>query len=688
MYNIGNGGDSLQRASSIEDLDENFLHRDCITSRDSFSSYIFSDTEGGGSLVGRAEVLNFSNGEFTKRGTLHELSEDEIAMFHEDLTTRETLYEAPAAIGSSQLTGTQNNSVSKSDHVFSRTISSSPESTQKTSTPPLNGFLGKMKVLKNLRLQTNSSPVELNTMTPSRQDKRVLEAHLTALVKTLPDTVFTNLKGENILQTLSDKIEPIYREITENNPTDTKYSSEIKASFQKCIKTLVKEGLIDEAQYKGIQSQIHQQRGICADPVVENSFTEAGITFTEKKSVVSTGGFGGEYLEQFLLEKQLTDQNESLIDTAKNPPQLRVSKNRNDTKLQGVLTNLQKHTCKIGEEVDVKMRSGVPCTHGRLYKDKKCSLRDLEGLKGSSKGGELMDIQNEIDIRIGCSTAQALTKVVASIKEMMIDPQKREIAIRTGTFLHVEQSYLSHLDKSENAMIQEEREAFKNITENLTVKFGDTESVTVDDKGKTVVTLKKEKEWEGCDEKNFSVLAPLFVQGVNEKQSLGNMTGKEDPLQDDINIESHKVLKKYMQDNFNEKDIQTGLNNLGKHFHKNAIKSFKDMDGMLLLTKITKELGGITGINCKSGKDRTGMVFCYLESRQALEVFQITKKATVEKATAYANKVQDNLASGISYDITGLNTGEDNGYAFNILQRQFLPEVFRVDPKLCGNVGS
>ncbi len=555
------------------------------------------------------------------------------------------------------------------------------------------------KILKNMldlvgassfrESNQRSSLSVVDRMTISKGAVRVLEEHLTAFNTTFSSKTW-GPKGKEILGALLNEIEPIFQDITSIAPAKSDYSSQIQESFQKCIKKILKEEIINEKEEENIQSQIHQQRGILADPVVENRFTEAGVKFIETISIVPMGNMSGSYLEQLLTQKGLQQGNEALIATTKSPPSLRVSANKKEENLQAIAINLQRHELKVEKgKPEVIMRSGAPCTHGREYNGKKCSLGELEDLrKGKADKTERANIQKEIDIRIGCSTAQALPKVLASIKEMMSDPTKRAIAMRTGTFLHVEQSFLSHLDKSEHHMIQEERAAFKNITENLQVRFGDAESLVVRTDGKIIVTLKKEAGKNDTDDRTFSVLAPLFLQGVNEKQSLGNLVGKVDPLQDDINTEGYELLKTYILNNFSYGQSTPEIEELSRHFHGSQTQVSKDVSGMLLIQDVTRILGGMMGINCKSGKDRTGMVFCYMQSRKALEVFKGKGGEVLRKAEEYAKKVQDKLSEGLSYYVTGLNTGKKDGYSFNPFQRMFLPEWFNLKAKLCANVKS
>ena len=120
---------------------------------------------------------------------------------------------------------------------------------------------------------------EVDRMTTSTGAIRVLEEHLTALGSL--DSISEKPKCKEILRTLASEIEPIFQDITSINPSKGEYSSQIQESFQKCIKKLMKEGVINKEQEKKIQSQIHEQRGILAAPVVKNSFSEAGVEFIE-----------------------------------------------------------------------------------------------------------------------------------------------------------------------------------------------------------------------------------------------------------------------------------------------------------------------------------------------------------------------------------------------------------------------
>ena len=82
---------------------------------------------------------------------------------------------------------------------------------------------------------------------------------------------------------------------------------------------------------------------------------------------------------------------------------------------------------------------------------------------------------------------------------------------------------------------------------------------------------------------------------------------------------------------------------------------------------------GIRGVSCKTGKDRTGAEVNDALASEA-EKTDKTKK----------HNVRDKLAGGISYRITGENTGKHNAYAFNWLQQKFLPPEWFPPKQYCG----
>jgi hypothetical protein len=561
----------------------------------------------------------------------------------------------------------------------------------------------KLQEVRSLRVppEAEVDVSSLDKKTP-KGAMRVLEVHLAAFEAAGIGDKCADNPGAEILQKLSKEVDNIFNEIGKFGAGDGDYSSRIKKAFDSCVEKLEKEGVIKGGGEGGFKAQLNVQRGNCADTTVTNGFTEGGVQFKEKCSVVETGSLAGDFMEKFLKAKGI-DDTEGLVEAAKNPPKLRTSETKKYKSLQAVVTNLQKAVFYVGDKIaSITLRSGAPCTHGRKYNGKKYSMDELKALEKQEvvkldkleKGGtstliaaqrtKVEAIQKEMDIRLGCITAQALSKVSASIEEMVKDPGKLAKAVDSGTFLHVEQSFLSSLEPKENHMIQEERDAFRNITQNLKVEFGDAKSVDYQDDGTIVLTLKRPEGGVLTADRKFDVLVPLFVQGVNEQQAIRRPLPAvlKNTLEHDINTESHDALRGYM---FKSKvpDTLEMITELDRVFAPGKERTFQDGELVQTLQNFTELLGGVTGINCKSGKDRTSMVFCYLQAQKAIEHFKSRGGEMKEKAVAFAEKVQEKLQEGVSHYITGLNTGVV-GYAFSALQRLFLPSWFKVKAALCG----
>jgi hypothetical protein len=94
------------------------------------------------------------------------------------------------------------------------------------------------------------------------------------------------------------------------------------------------------------------------------------------------------------------------------------------------------------------------------------------------------------------------------------------------------------------------------------------------------------------------------------------------------------------------------------------------------LMKAAKELHATYGILCKSGKDRTAQGVADLFVEELKSSFDQAEMDDLRKA----------VQEGVSYKITGLNTGKSNGYAFNLYQRNCLPKDLRPNWwKLCSS---
>jgi|GEM_PF-3696320 len=531
----------------------------------------------------------------------------------------------------------------------------------------LEGLCSTLKALKQL------PPVDVkqDRTSGSGGALRILAEHLSAFEKM---RVYDTIKEEP-LRRLTTQLNSILKEMETSPSSPNKYGSEIQKAFQNAIQTLSKE------IRKPVEINLHVQRGVWVDKSVKASHTientiigedgeviKESLKVEETQTVVNTK-IGKNYLKQALGKDE---------DPAKYlpPPDipndaLRVSASKKDENLQGILINLQIHTATHDGKTETILQSGAPATHGM-----KPSIESLEKEAQSNDPAISDSAKAKIKLRTQLATAQALPKVIEAVRQIIKDPQKLEIALETGSFLHVEQSLLSSRDKKERGLILEAQKAFANISKNLTVKFGGEESVTVNG-DKITVTLPKPPGKNIPDSKEYGVTSVLFLQGVNEKQSLGNFSSgfRSDPLQDEINAKGLNDLAGYYQkvQRVDTQKIPSKMDDLRKHFSSETVRYTKDFKGLDLIQDLTISLGGISGFHCKSGKDRTGRVYAYELGRRLGK--------TEEERTKIANALggKDSLA----YYNTGVNTGKRRGYAFNRLQLLFIPARLRPSVSLC-----
>lgn len=470
-------------------------------------------------------------------------------------------------------------------------------------------------------------------------------------IDTLKNTIYSRIVGKLYTSKKEDETTRVIN-LSSNSPTESSSlpidirGKEIQKIFkEECAKVLSKE------QSKELKKYVAEARGKVLDRcIIQTHNIQVGGTesnIQEKMTVVDTK-LGQEYLKCAIGKERAKEYLSSDDDTGA----VKVSADKEGS--LGVTTNLERHEIlERGQTVCSLVHSGIPSTHGRgaLFKEL------IQKTDEKSKA--------EVKLRTQLATAQALPKVLEAVKSIMQDSEKRDRAIKTKTFLYSEISLVSSFDSKEESMALEAQQAFENITKNLKIKFGGQDSVTVSEEGEITVTLKTLEGWTDIDQNtHFSVKAPLFLQGVNAKQSQGFFMPWKDDLQGEVNVKALNELNEYYdllkKDKLATKDMETAMEKLHNHFNANNTRSNKDVDGLLIFQDTVKALCGEVGVSCKSGKDRTARFYGMALARQYKNKSE--RKMNIKEELTMANALRDK--NSIGYYNTGANTGNERGYAF------------------------
>ncbi|MBA3817231.1 MAG: hypothetical protein H0X29_12095, partial [Parachlamydiaceae bacterium] len=84
---------------------------------------------------------------------------------------------------------------------------------------------------------------------------------------------------------------------------------------------------------------------------------------------------------------------------------------------------------------------------------------------------DIKELQKEITQRRDFCISQALPELMASIKESASDQNALQIAIATGSFLHVTEGLLSHLNGAERGMIEDMKGTLDYLSKNCIIEF-------------------------------------------------------------------------------------------------------------------------------------------------------------------------------------------------------------------------
>lgn len=320
---------------------------------------------------------------------------------------------------------------------------------------------------------------------------------------------------------------------------------------------------------------------------------------------------------------------------------------------------------------------------------------------------DMEEFRAEISMRRDFCISQALPELIASIMKSAENPDALRIALAAGNFLHVVEGLLSHLNGAERAMIEDMKGTLDYLSKNMTIKFAENQvggpdiSVNNDDVNNPKITVvlpmpKLEKpipEYPDGFPKNIELglTAICFNTAVNETHTLRQLGGVFMPgkylsvekLQDRIVADGLNQLQDY-QANVAKKLmpphsilIPQMFDNIRRHYSEEGSRDTKDMEGMKLRENFVKFLGGQLSVKCKSGKDRTGAKIC-----------QYFSNAFSREKLETRHEIKENFQYGISYHLTGINTGKSKAFAFNPIQQKFLPDALVLPEEVCGSAPS
>jgi len=182
-------------------------------------------------------------------------------------------------------------------------------------------------------------------------------------------------------------------------------------------------------------------------------------------------------------------------------------------------------------------------------------------------------------------------------------------------------------------------------------------------------------------ERSFRLHTCLFNQGINIMQSLGTLKLRlrnEPSLQERINLDGLQRLNAYAA--CASRSDGPALRALNHHYSPAGVRAVKDVHAISLVRRAVAELGGVRGVNCKSGKDRTALELAQSLSQDAVEAGQLSPHLQ-------AALVRD-LQAGLSYMQTGENNGQPSAYAFSETELVCLPPGWSPKWQLCGKVMS
>ena len=263
---------------------------------------------------------------------------------------------------------------------------------------------------------------------------------------------------------------------------------------------------------------------------------------------------------------------------------------------------------------------------------------------------------------------------------------------KSGSFLYCQQSLLSDLNEGESAMLQDLRGALDEISSRLVVRFVFRPERNVDlvpNSRSIVLYLDRDSisdsalpvgvSRETFLSRDYRVTSMVFSCGINVLQSLGffSLGALGLTLQDLYNREAIERLMEYASCC----EMKQVMAPLLRHYAPAAeggSREPKDVESIWLVRDAVKGLGGVRGVNCKSGKDRTAMEISLLFSIEAGRELSLPRRKQDELCKS--------LQRGLSYLLTAQNNGKPTAYAFTEFELATMPPKWAPEWKLCGKV--
>lgn len=549
---------------------------------------------------------------------------------------------------------------------------------------------------------------------------------------------FSLARGEHTPPTLVNRLDDNHKEVSERHShassteylrqrDPTKYESQIKFMGDH-PNTLRVSSLKDAEEMQGMAMNAHQHSLVtvkktkAADANLEVKGGEA-TEVESSQTVYRSGAFavhGRDKVRMAKLKSKLKELEKELQDWKDNLKDTYTQKGSGYTEdgCKASLKELNDEIENIKERIAGVNKAKQFGLHGLQKKldDYERQWGDSENLTvkaDSKKAQELIlkqlrkelgfnsidELREEISMRRDFCISQALPELIASITQSANNKQSLEAAIAAGSFLHVVEGLLSHLDGKEKAMIEDMKDVLDYLSENLSITFADPgtkTSIEVDEgnQGKPKITLTLAAPDPSLVGHTLGLTAIYFNTAVNEMQTIGQIMGiGATELQDEIVADGLNRLYEYglkalperkepkapgVEPEEEPKALEVeprpmpkrireiAFGSISDHYSERGSRKTKDIAGMKRREELVKLLGGQLSFKCKSGKDRTGV-----------------------KISGFFENNTDKLLKGISYYLTSVNTGKKQGYAFNQFQRRFIPEELTRPPEeLCSQCES
>ncbi|KAA0158519.1 hypothetical protein FNF27_02037 [Cafeteria roenbergensis] len=171
------------------------------------------------------------------------------------------------------------------------------------------------------------------------------------------------------------------------------------------------------------------------------------------------------------------------------------------------------------------------------------------------------------------------------------------------------------------------------------------------------------------------IVPVLFTQGINEQQSLANMSGVPSRHQRDINLEALFRLRQYcllvgrQALGTAARKLDRDMANLARLVQQETETADKRPRILHVAADITRMLQGLRVTFCKSGKDRTSMGVT-LEEARILTLRHDLSPHQLGEAASLLRK------HGVRLEVCRKNVGAPQ-YAFNRIQTRWLPSEYK-----------